>query len=269
MAVAFDEMKGTDGDVAPRLSRAVALARRDFARRARPAPARSRAAVPPDRHHLCGLWRSRRPGTADPVRRPAAHSRRRRVGPPAGRARAARQGGQPLHPRRLRPARNPQGRDRARGTGVPEPGVPAGDERPAGAARHLRAHRRHRHRARRFRHLLRAGRQCPHALRRLLHAGEPGDHAAAVSGVVRPPPRGAGRELPRRTAGDAQVGGGLDLERRSDRGAADAGRVQLGLLRALVPGRQARRRTGRGPRPVRQGRSRCSCAPPRVPSAST
>ena len=43
---------------------------------------------------------------------------------------------------------------------------------------------------------------------------------------------------------------------RPDRGAAHARRLQLGLLRALVPRRQARRRTGRGPRPVRQGRDR-------------
>ena len=41
-----------------------------------------------------------------------------------------------------------------------------------------------------------------------------------------------------------------------DRRAAHARRLQLGLLRALVPGRQARRRAGRRPRPVRQGRRR-------------
>ena len=240
--------------VAPRLWRAVALARRGPARRARPAPARGRVPVPPHRHHLRGLRRSRRPGAADPVRRPAAHPGRRRMGPAARRARAARQGDQPLHPRRLRPPRDPQGRHRAGGSGVPEPGVPAGDERPEGAARHLRAYRRHRHRARRSRDVLRAGGQCPHALRRLLHAGEPRDHAAAVSRAVRAPPRRAGRKLSRRAAGDAQVGGGIDIERRSDRRAADARRLQLGLLRAFVPGRQARRRAGRRPRPLRQGR---------------
>ena len=43
---------------------------------------------------------------------------------------------------------------------------------------------------------------------------------------------------------------------RPDRRAAHARRLQLGLLRALVPRRQARRRTGRGPRPLRQGRDR-------------
>ncbi len=47
-----------------------------------------------------------------------------------------------------------------------------------------------------------------------------------------------------------------DHERRSDRRAAHARRLQLRLLRALVPGRQARRRAGRGPRPVREGRRR-------------
>ena len=44
--------------------------------------------------------------------------------------------------------------------------------------------------------------------------------------------------------------------RRSDRRAAHARRVQLRLLRAFVPGRQARHRAGRGPRSVRQGRHR-------------
>ena len=43
---------------------------------------------------------------------------------------------------------------------------------------------------------------------------------------------------------------------RSERGAAHARRLQLGLLRALVPGRQARCRAGRRPRPPGQGRGR-------------
>ena len=47
-----------------------------------------------------------------------------------------------------------------------------------------------------------------------------------------------------------------ERQRRSDRGAAHARRLQLGLLRALVPRRQARRRAGRRPRPLRQGRPR-------------
>ena len=70
------------------------------------------------------------------------------------------------------------------------------------------------------------------------------------------PPRRAGRELSRRTAGDAALGRAASAAARSDRRAADAGRLQLGLLRALVPRRQARRRAGRRPRPLREGRRR-------------
>ncbi len=68
------------------------------------------------------------------------------------RPRAAGQGDQRLYQRHLRPARDPAsaGVDPGR-PGLPESGVPAGDERPEGSARHLRAHRRHRHRARRRR----------------------------------------------------------------------------------------------------------------------
>ena len=120
------------------------------------------------------------------------------------------------------------------------------------------------------RHLLRARGQCPHAVRRLLHAGEPGDHAAAVSRAVRAPPRGAGRELSGRAARDAEIGRAAStLERRSDRRAAHARRLQLRLLRALLPGRQARRRAGRGPRPLRQGRRRLHAHDRRAASAST
>ena len=124
------------------------------------------------------------------------------------------------------------------------------------AARYLRVHRRHRHRARRCRHLLCAGRQCAHALRRLLHAGEPRDHDAAVPRPVRAPSRRAGRELSGRIARDAEIGRAGDRRRRADRRAAHARHLQLGLLRALVPRRQARHRAGRGPRPHRQGRDR-------------
>ena len=137
------------------------------------------------------------------------------------------------------------------------------------AARHLRAHRRHRHRARRRRRLLRARGQCPHALRRLLHAGEPRGHDAAVPGSVRAPSRRAGRELSRRTAGDAEIGGAALRHARSDRRAADARRLQLGLLRALVPRRQARHRAGRGPRPASSRTTSSTCARPRARSAST
>ena len=69
-------------------------------------------------------------------------------------------------------------------------------------------------------------------------------------------PRRAGGELSRRTAGHAEIARAGFRVRRSDRRAADPRRLQLGLLRAFVPGRQARHRSGRGPRSVRQGRHR-------------
>ena len=146
-------------------------------------------------------------GAADPVRRAAAHPRRRRMGRAAPRPRTARQGAQ-----RSTSATSTAARDILRAGIVPEDLVfqnPVFRPEMNGqkvAARHLRAYRRHRHRARRCRDVLRARRQCPHAVRRLLHAGEPRDHAAAVPGAVRAPPGRAGRELSRRTAGDAAIG---------------------------------------------------------------
>jgi uncharacterized circularly permuted ATP-grasp superfamily protein len=50
---------------------------------------------------------------------------------------------------------------------------------------------------------------------------------------------------------------------------ADAGPVQFGLLRALLPRRQARRRTGRGLGPASSRTTSSTCARRRVPSAST
>ena len=135
-------------------------------------------------------------------------------------------------------------------------GLSPGDEWAKGAARHLCACRRHRHRARRRRELLRARRQCAHAVRCLLHAGKPQDHAAALSRAVFALPRRAGRELSGRASGDAEIDRTADRIGRADRRAADARSLQFRLLRALVPGRQARRRTGRGPRPRGAGQHR-------------
>ena len=104
-------------------------------------------------------------------------------------------------------------------------------------------------------YVLRAGGQRPHAVRRLLHAGESRSDDAAAARPVRAPPRRAGRRLSRRAArlpalGRARIATGGEATIV----AADAGRLQFRLLRAFVPRRQARRRTGRGPRPVRRGR---------------
>ncbi len=61
---------------------------------------------------------------------------------------------------------------------------------------------------------------------------------------------------PDEPAGDADIGRAGFRLGRSDCGAAHAGRLQLGLLRTLVPCRQARHRAGRRPRSVCQKRPR-------------
>ncbi len=75
------------------------------------------------------------------------------------------------------------------------------------AARGLLARHRHRHRAHGRERVLRARGQYAHAVRRLLHAGEPRDHDAHVPGAVRAEPRGGGGGLPRQPAPDARKRG--------------------------------------------------------------
>jgi uncharacterized circularly permuted ATP-grasp superfamily protein len=61
----------------------------------------------------------------------------------------------------------------------------------------------------------------------------------------------------RRSAGDADLAWRPpNCAARADVALLTPGHLQQRLLRALVPRRQARRRTGRGPRPLRQGRHR-------------
>ena len=100
----------------------------------------------------------------------------------------------------------------------------------------------------------RAGGQCAHALRRVLHAGKPRNHDAAVSGPVCPPPRRAGGKVSGRAVVGIAIGGAAQRRGRADGGADDARRLQLRLLRAFISRRQARHRAGRGPRPHRQER---------------
>ena len=99
----------------------------------------------------------------------------------------------------LRAGRVPEGADRQ------QRGVPAGDDRRAPAGRRLHPHHRRRYRAHRRGRVLRAGGQCAHAVRRLLHAGEPRDDDAALSGAVPADQGAAGREL---SAAPAPVAGG-------------------------------------------------------------
>ena len=68
---------------------------------------------------------------------------------------------------------------------------------------------------------------------------------------------------------DAEIDCAADGFRRADRRAAHPRHLQLGLLRAFVPGRQAGRRAGRGPRPRRRRATSSTCARPKASSAST
>ncbi len=215
MAVAFDEMNGVDGQIRPAYSQLSAWLSEvrpdelDFRRR--------EAEVLFRRIGITFAVYGEADATErlipfDVIPRILSGSEWRTLQARPG---AAGQGDQRLYQGHLRQARMPARRRDPRGSGVSEPGLPARNERPESAARHLRAYRRDRHRAGRCRHLLRAGRQRAHPVRRLLHAGEPGNHAAAVSGIVLAPPRRAGRQLPRRFAGNAAIGGADRLPRPS------------------------------------------------------
>ena len=207
MVAAFDEMKGHDGGVRPAYGEL----------------ARWLAEVPPDvldyRRREAELI-FRRIGITFAVYGEAEAQERlipfdviprimaaRGMAAPGKGPDPARQRAERLHQGHLRRARNPARRHRAGRPGLPQSRVPSRDERAERAARYLRACRRHRHRARRCRDILRAGRQCAHALRRLLHAGEPRDHDAAFPGTVLAPSHRAGRELSGRIARHAEIGG--------------------------------------------------------------
>ena len=85
--------------------------------------------------------------------------------------------------------------------------------------------------------VLRARGQHAHALRRLLHAGEPRDHDAHVPRAVRAQPRGGGGRLSRQPAPDAGKRGACKPRPRADGRRTDARHLQQRLLRALFPGR--------------------------------
>src|SRR5229473_3168801 len=134
--------------------------------------ARGRAVVPPHRHHLRGLYRGRRPGTAHPLRHRPARTRQRGVGAAVARTEAARARPQRLHPRRLPRAPDPARRPGAAGSRAAQRRLPPGDAGFRAGAGGLYPYRRHRHRPPGCARLLRARGQLPHALRRLLHARE-------------------------------------------------------------------------------------------------
>ena len=137
------------------------------------------------------------------------------------------------------------------------------------ARRPVPARRRQRPDPRRRRPLDGARGQPAHAERRLLRALEPADHDAHVPRLVRRARRALGRLLrgaparqPRRALAASRR---PRLGRRADRRRADAGHLQLGLLRARVPRPADGRRARRGPRPVRARQPRLHAHDARAP----
>ena len=192
------------------------MAEGDTSGRPRISPPGSGIAVPPDRHHLRGLWRFRSPGTADPLRRDPADPVRQGMDPARKGPEAAGPRAQHVPARYLSRPRYPARQCHPRRPDLPEPGIPAGDERPGRAARRLCPHRRHRHHPHRCGKLHRAGGQCAHPVGRVLHAGKPRNHDAAVSGPVRPPPRRAGGKIPGRAIVGAALGGAAERQCGAD-----------------------------------------------------
>ena len=231
--------------------------------------ARRGAGVPQDGHHLRRLWRGRGGRAAHSLRHRAAHHLRQRMAPADAGHRAARPGAQRLSRRHLSPPGNPAGRAHPEGTDRQQRGLPAGNDRHPAARRRLYPHHRRRHRAHRRGRVLRPGGQCPHAVRRLLHAGKPRDDDAAVSGAV-PEGQGAtGRELSAAAAPVARGRSPAEFTRQPDHRRADARQLQLGLFRARLPRRPDGRSSSSRGRTCASSTAMSRCARPRATSRST
>ena len=177
---------------------------------------------------------------------------------PRARAEAARHRAQRLPERHLRRAGMHQGRHHPGRPRLPERPLPAGDDAASELPHDVYVHIAGIDIVRVDEDdLLRAGGQCPHPVRRLLHAGEPRGDDAPVPGAVLASHRVAPVEnYPDALLATLRSVAPQTASRDPTRRAADARPLQLGVLRALVPGRQARGRAGRGVRPLRQGRRR-------------
>ena len=216
----------------------------------------SRPRHPHDGHHVHGVLRRQghRPGVA--VRRHPPRDRRGGVAGGRSRSGAAHVGVEPLH---RRPLQRPGGRARRRvpGRAARELGqLPARVPRRASGLRRVGPRLRQRPRPGRGRHPLRPRGQPPRPVGRELRAGEPADLEAGLRRPVRAPEHPPRRRLHRRAVQAPDVAG-PGRAAPPVRGGPHAGRVQLGLLRALLPGPADGRPARRGARPRgRQGRPR-------------
>ena len=168
-----------------------------------------------------------------------------RGGPRAG---TAAPGAQPVPPRHLPPGPHHPRRGDSRRTGVRKQALPDRDARRRGSPRRLRLGVRHRPGAH-PRRVRGARGQPPRALGSELHARLPGcdqaQHAAALPAFPGPG-RGAVQPAAARDAPVARAAAG----ERSQHRPAHSGRLQLGLLRARLPGPPDGYRTRRGTRPA-------------------
>ena len=176
------------------------------------------------------------------------------MGPPVARSRAARQGAQHVPQGHLWGAGHPARRDHSAGTRLSQSLLPPADARAVLEQRYLCAGGGHRHRPGRRRRFLRARGQPAHALRGLLHAGEPGGDDAPLPRARGHAAHPADRELCRRIARHSQIRCAGEQPLGSDRRSAHARLPELRLLRAQLPCRPHGCGTGRRARSLRARR---------------
>ena len=128
------------------------------------------------------------------------------------------------------------------------PAVPAADDRAAGATQRVRRGLRNRPDPHGERRLRGARRQPARAVRCELHAHQPPRHEAHLPAALPALQREADRALHAGAAGNVALAGARRQAGPEHRPAV-AGRVQLGLLRARLPGAADGHRAGRRPRP--------------------
>ena len=214
----------------------------------------------------------RRPRAADPLRHHPAHHPRAPNGTGCERGPApAREGAEPLHPRRLprrrrscRPASSPPSRSLDNAQYRPE--MMGVDVAAATSTRTSPASTSCAPGQDEF-YVLEDNLRMP--VRRVVHAGKPQDDDAALPGAVRAAPRRAGRRTIPTCCSRRCARSRRPSERRSDGRRAHARHLQQRLLRALLPGPADGRGAGRGRRTSSSRTTSSTCAPPQGRSGST
>ena len=173
------------------------------------------------------------------------------MGPRGARALPEDPRAQSVSRRPLRPTADPDRGRRPAGARLRVTQPAARDDRHRAARGDLRARRGDRPDPGRRWPLSRARGQPADAERRQLHAREPAGPEAHLRLALRALGRARHRPVPPRAARDAPVGRSARRARRPDDRPADARRLQLGVLRALVPRTPDGDRAGREPRPRR------------------